>query len=775
MSSPQPEHGAFTQLPEAEQDNGYRPRFYRFTHAGDREAWRAREREHGEHIEVRDTFEQQLRGLIKSRHPKAELTRAELERAMARYCEGRAFDELGVWVYYPWRRVLVHLLDEADFIALRTSRNRYKISPDEQQALLTRTVGIVGLSVGANIALTMATERICGELRLADFDRLELSNLNRLRESVCHLGLPKTTLAARSIAEIDPYLRVVCYSQGLDASNIDAFLSAGGRVDLLVEECDSLDVKLLCRERARRLRIPTLMEATDRGTLDIERFDLEPERPTLHGLLAGMDTSRLGELTTSDEKVPYIMRMVGEATMSNRLRASLLEVGESIETWPQLASDVALGAALVTNVARRVLLDQLHASGRHFVDLNELIRDAEPACEVPAVTPGVPQAAPWTFERLPELAECGESAPLSLDSRMLDALLDAAVSAPSGGNEQPWRWVMRQRSLWLLPAPHPAGSLLDFRGAATELALGAASENLVLRAHELGLTVRLDALPVAELGVAIGFRFFPAGMRVDAAETHEFDRLVRVISERHTNRRRTRPARLPSEVLEELRMAACSVDGVSLSFVQDQPALAEVADVAARAERIRMLHPRGHRDLVREIRWTREEAQRTRDGIDLATLELTPTERAGLRMLREPGVIELLKRWKRGRGLESLTRKALVASSAVGLVTADGASPGDAFRVGRAVQRVWLVATERALALQPHTASIFLFARALHGGAADFDAESLGELHGLHARLRAVFGHQNREHFLFRLSPGCEPPARSLRRPVSVYQANSER
>ena len=223
----------------------------------------------------------------------------------------------------------------------------------------------------------MAMERTCGELRLADFDTLELSNLNRLREGVLSLGLKKTMLAARGIAELDPFLKVVCYPDGLTPANLDAFFGAAA-LDVLVEECDGLAMKLRCRQRARELGIPVVMEANDRATLDIERFDREPGRPILHGLLDGLDFSRVAELKTNEEKVPYLMPMVGEATMSDKLRASLLEVGESIESWPQLAADVALGAGLVTNVVRRMALGQLNESGRTFVDLGSAGRGPEP-------------------------------------------------------------------------------------------------------------------------------------------------------------------------------------------------------------------------------------------------------------------------------------------------------------------------------------------------------------------------------------------------------------
>jgi len=43
----------------------------------------------------------------------------------------------------------------------------------------------------------------------------------------------------------------------------------------VIEECDSLDMKFLVREAARDRQIPVIMETSDRGVLDVERFDLE--------------------------------------------------------------------------------------------------------------------------------------------------------------------------------------------------------------------------------------------------------------------------------------------------------------------------------------------------------------------------------------------------------------------------------------------------------------------------------------------------------------------
>src|SRR5690606_23769530 len=126
---------------------------------------------------VYDELHGQLKELIKSRHPMRMLSAEETEAAIAAHLAGRPEEDYGVWVYYPWSERLVHLLDEEEFIAMRTSRNIYKIKVEERDLLIRKKIGVIGLSVGQTIALTLAMERIGGELRLADFDDLELSNM----------------------------------------------------------------------------------------------------------------------------------------------------------------------------------------------------------------------------------------------------------------------------------------------------------------------------------------------------------------------------------------------------------------------------------------------------------------------------------------------------------------------------------------------------------------------------------------------------------------------
>ncbi len=323
---------------------------------------------------IYDTLYQQLKGLIKTKNPSVTFSDEEMVNAIEKYLNGKSIMQYGNWAYYSWSERLVHILPEEEFAFLRTNRNRNKISAEEQQQLSTKRIGVIGLSVGQSSALALAMERSFGELRIADFDELELSNLNRIRAGVHNLGLNKAIATAREIAEIDPYLKVTCFTEGITDNNIDRFLTEGGKLDILVEECDSLNIKIKARQKAKALGIPVIMDTSDGGMLDIERFDLEPSRPLFHGRIEHLDTTNLSGLT-NEEKIPFVTSILGSEEMTERMKASFAEIGKTISTWPQLASSVFLGGALGSNVARRILLDQLHASGRYHVDPDTIITD----------------------------------------------------------------------------------------------------------------------------------------------------------------------------------------------------------------------------------------------------------------------------------------------------------------------------------------------------------------------------------------------------------------
>ena len=712
-------------------------------------------------IAVFDAIDAQLRDLVKTRHPSRRLSPSDYPPLVAAELAGRTPREYGVWAWYPWSRRLVHILDEPAFVELRTNRNTYRISPGERAVLAAKTIGVVGLSVGQSVALVLSLERSFGELRIADFDTLDLSNLNRLRSGVHNLGVPKVFITAREIAEIDPYLNVVCFPEGITADNLETFLQGSGRLDLLIEECDSIDLKIEIRHAARRHRIPVLMDTSDRGLLDIERFDLEPERPIFHGAVGDLDPARLRGLTT-EEKVPYVLKIIGADTISTRLRASLLEVEQSISTWPQLASAVAMGGAVAADVARRVLLGQQRHSGRFFVDIDDIVPDlaGPPAATIADVM--LPPSMCDIASRV-TAASGGRDLPVA----QIRQLVEAAALAPSGGNSQPWRWLWQAKRLHLFLDASHSRSLLDFRSLASIAALGAAAENLVLAAHSHGLGVRLEEFPAGHQSpLAAVFEFGARGGEGD--EPADADGLAEWIPVRVTNRRRAARSIFADAVFDALTGSAGDRASTRLRWIRTAEGLDEAGRILGAGDRLLFLDERLHREMMSEIRFEEGTARVTCRGIPVETLDLMPSDRAGLEISRSWPALALVREWGGGGNLEKMSRKAIASSSAVGLLTMSGGERTDYFRGGRAFERVWLTAARLGVALQPMTALSYLFARVHHGGGGDLDPATLAGLRALWpawAKLFSLTGAEA-EVLVFRLSAADPPSSRAPRCPV---------
>jgi hypothetical protein len=207
-----------------------------------------------------------------------------------------------------------------------------------------------------------------------------------------------------------------------------------------------------------------------------------------------------------------------------------------------------------------------------------------------------------------------------------------------------------------------------------------------------------------------------------------------------------------------------------LRIVESESGLDQVADVLAAAERQRLLSARLHREMFAEIRWSREAAERTGDGIDVRTLELDSTERAGMDILSRWEVMQTLRTLGGGRGLERPTRDAISSASAVAMITVPGQGPAAFHLGGRAVARVWLQATALGLAVQPMTALLFILARLAAGDDSDLEPDAVATFQQAGTGLATVFQPRRGDApiMLFRLAMAPPPSAKSLRRKASV-------
>ncbi|HVM77214.1 MAG TPA: ThiF family adenylyltransferase, partial [Candidatus Paceibacterota bacterium] len=199
------------------------------------------------------------------------------------HCAGRPLNEAGVWFYFPWNQTLVHFLPDEMHQELRTARNKYLITEEEQKKFYNCRVGIGGLSVGSHAALTIAMMGGAKFIKIADPDEISGSNLNRIRLDYSYVGTNKCEAVAQLIYQTNPYAEIEAHTEGISVDGLEQFMTG---LDVFVECTDHPELKIRSRLVARKLGIPVVM-ATDNGDgiiFDIERYDLDPNLDLFNGV-----------------------------------------------------------------------------------------------------------------------------------------------------------------------------------------------------------------------------------------------------------------------------------------------------------------------------------------------------------------------------------------------------------------------------------------------------------------------------------------------------------
>src|SRR5690606_22401884 len=85
---------------------------------------------------------------------------------------------------------------------------------------------------------------------------------------------------------------------------------------------------------------------------------------------------------------------------------------------------------------------------------------------------------------------------LKLSEDQQNRLLYAAHIAPSAGNNQPWKWYVRDSVFYLFHDKSRSLSWGDFNEIGAYEGLGTAIENVFLEAHKLDLDTNIQLFPV---------------------------------------------------------------------------------------------------------------------------------------------------------------------------------------------------------------------------------------------------------------------------------------
>lgn len=151
-----------------------------------------------------------------------------------------------------------------------------------QEKLLESTVLIVGMGgLGSPAAMYLASAGV-GHLLLADFDTVEISNLQRqIIHATEDIGRDKVDSAYDRLKQLNPEINVTRFKHKLDDTSLDDLIP---QVDLVLDGCDNFDTRFAVNRACVKHRKPLVSGAAIRFEGQLSVFANDGNGPCYHCL-----------------------------------------------------------------------------------------------------------------------------------------------------------------------------------------------------------------------------------------------------------------------------------------------------------------------------------------------------------------------------------------------------------------------------------------------------------------------------------------------------------
>jgi len=221
-----------------------------------------------------------------------------------------------------------------------------------QERLLEARVLLIGLGgLGSPVAMYLAAAGV-GTLVVADFDAIDLSNLQRqILHTSEHIGMPKVDSAIRGLRALNPEVRVEGFKGTINEDTLPDLVSDA---DAVVDACDNFATRFAVNEACFRARVPLISGAAIRTEGQVAVFSGKPGGPCYQCLYP-----RDGELD--------------ETCSANGVLAPVVGIVGSIQATETLKVLSGMGEPLF---GRLLLVDAL------TMDFRSVALPADPGCPI---------------------------------------------------------------------------------------------------------------------------------------------------------------------------------------------------------------------------------------------------------------------------------------------------------------------------------------------------------------------------------------------------------
>ncbi|MGX2038833.1 ThiF family adenylyltransferase [Methylocaldum sp. MU1018] len=638
------------------------------------------------------------------------------------------------------------------------SRNIGWITREEQQILRTKRIAIAGLGgVGGSHLLTLTRLGI-GGFNIADMDTFELANFNRQAGAdVKAIGRPKVEVMAAKAREINPTLELRSFSEGVTEANLTAFLD---EADLYIDGLDffALDIRskvfAACAERG----IPAITAAP--LGMGVALLNFLPGKMTFEDYFGF-------ENQPENERIVRFLLGLSPAMLQTSYLADPDAVDLALRRGPSTAMACELCAGVAATEALKILLQRgrVFAApwGIHFdAYRNKLSRTWRPGGNRNPL-----QRIGLRIARKKFLAKASGRSSAQTGSQPSPAvqILELARWAPSGDNTQPWRFeIIADNHIVVHGFDTREHCVYDFKGRASQIAIGALLENIVIAASRHGLAADWALRPDSpETAPTIDVRFSP-----DPAIKP--NSLAPYIPVRATQRRAMK--RRPLNAQEKIRLAESLGDDYAVLWLDKPEDRSKTAWLMFRNGKIRLTMPEAYDVHKNIIQWN---ARVSEDRIPDRAVGLNPLALGLMKWAMEKwSRVDFFNTYMAGTLMPRVELDLLPGIFCAGhfvlLADKPPASIEDYLSAGRALQRFWLTATRLGLQLQPEMTPLIFASYIRESAKLTRIAAVEKKAAHLADELTALLGggeFVEKAVFMGRIGAGKRPEARSVRKPLS--------
>lgn len=641
------------------------------------------------------------------------------------------------------------------------SRNLGWVTEAEQEILRSKRIAIAGLGgVGGSHLLTLTRLGI-GNFNIADLDIFEQENFNRQAgASIRHVGREKADVLEELALDINPQLKFVKFSSGVDVDNLDAFLEG---VDLYVDALDffAVDIRQAVFAACAEKGIPAITAAPLGMGVAFLAF--------LPGQMTFEEYFRLAGQPEDEQLLRFLLGL-SPAMLQVKYLVDDTRLDLNAHKGPSTAMACELCAGMAGTHALKILLNRGEVPaaprGLHFdAYRNKMAKTWRPmGNDNPIQRLGLKLVRKRLSAKLAAPTQSPEQAP----ANPVERILDYARWAPSGDNTQPWQFeLLSDEHLLIHTRDTRDWCVYDLAGRASQTSVGTLLENIAIAARSEGLDACFTLQdPTVDAEPVIDVRF--------SALTHSSDEatLLSYIKTRSVQRRplSTRPLM----AMHKQALEAAVGPGYRVIWIEGRQKKWQITRLLLRAAGIRLTIPEVYQVHKKIIHWG---AQFSHDRIpDQALGADALTTKMMQWALQSWGRVKTLNRYFAGTLMPRIQLDLIPAQRCAGhfVIVADVARDAtqDYLSGGRATQRFWLTATKLGLQLQPEMTPLIFATYAREGRRFTDSTDKLGDADTVRVELDALTGGEVDAVFMGRLGFGASASSRSLRKTLSQLSTN---